>query len=128
MLTAATVSACSPGGDPGRPSPPSSTSSVPSYVVIPTEVANNVDHRKRIVVTSCKPRKDGGWEAQGTAANPDQNAIKYTITMFFTTAEATVLDYTSTSVEVPAGSTGNWTAHKDFKAPLNVNCVLRGVS
>lgn len=128
---AAAVSACSTGQPPEPTSTPPTTPSgsfTPSPATdIPASVANNLERRKDAVITSCRPGADGGWEARGTVANTGQSPGEYAITIFFTTENATVLDYAVTSVTVEGGATQEWSAHKNFQAPANVLCVLRGV-
>ncbi|MEU7524301.1 hypothetical protein AB0A74_01045 [Saccharothrix sp. NPDC042600] len=130
LVAAAVVSACSAGEKPAAPSSPSTSSGsvAPSAAAdIPASVANDVDRRKHAVITSCRPGPDGGWEARGTVTNSGQAAHDYSITIFFTTENATVLDHAATSVTVEGGATGEWSAQKNFPAPPNVLCVLRGV-
>ena len=81
---------------------------------------------RSVAITSCK-RVDGGWSATGTAANPGAEDASYTVTIFFTTKQATAVDFALTTVSVPAGGTVTWTASKQFAAPDGTLCVLRGV-
>jgi hypothetical protein len=87
---------------------------------------NDVNKRTAVAVTKCVA-VDGGWAASGTAKNPGPSDTTYAITVFFTDAHATVQDFATTSVTVPAGETQDWSAAKKFTAANPTNCVLRGV-
>ena len=81
---------------------------------------------RQTTITSCTS-KPGGWQASGKSVNPGKNDVHLTITVFFTTTAATVLDYATTKVKVPAGGSAKWTASAKFHAEPNMLCVLRGV-
>jgi hypothetical protein len=83
--------------------------------------------RTDVAITRCAA-SDGGWSASGTAKNSGSSSETFDITIFFTTTQATTLNYATTSVKVSAGKTGNWTASVKFSAPKDVLCVLRGVA
>jgi hypothetical protein len=89
-------------------------------------IANDVAKRPSVAVTKCVA-SDGGWTASGTAKNSGTGDATYAITIFFTNAHATVQDYATTSVTVPAGKSVDWSAAKKFAASTPTNCVLRGV-
>jgi hypothetical protein len=89
-------------------------------------IANDIAKRPSVAVTKCVA-SDGGWTASGTAKNSGTGDATYAITIFFTNAHATVQDYATTSVTVPAGKSVDWTAAKKFTASTPTNCVLRGV-
>jgi hypothetical protein len=130
-LIVTALSACTPSAP---APPPSSTSTataggLPAGVApapVPTDVPNVVALRKHVTMTACAGDADG-WHASGTASNPSKKAAKYTITVFFTTRTATVIDTASTTVEVAPGGREKWTATKDFTTGGQLNCVLRGV-
>jgi hypothetical protein len=77
-------------------------------------------------MSSCG-KVDGGWSASGTATNPATAPVSYTITVFFTTTAATVIDTAQTHVDVPAGGKHAWTVSKKFHATPSMRCVLVGV-
>ena len=93
---------------------------------VPASVLNKPATRKYVTLTSCGATK-GGWSAAGTAKNPKKTAADYKITVFFTTTQATVLNYAVTTVHVPAGKSAQWKAARSFPAAKSMNCVLRGV-
>ena len=93
---------------------------------IPTDVPNAVEARSTVVMTSCKAAP-GGWQASGTVSNPGTTTVDYTITVFFTTAKATVIDSAQTKVSVDPGAKKSWSAIKKFGAASQMLCVLRGV-
>jgi hypothetical protein len=93
---------------------------------IPTDVPNSVEARSSVAMTSCEAAP-GGWAAAGTVTNSGKTAVDYTITVFFTTTKATVIDSAQTKVSVDPGSKKSWTATKKFGAASQMLCVLRGV-
>ncbi|MGA0568336.1 hypothetical protein ACO2Q7_13465 [Rathayibacter sp. KR2-224] len=93
---------------------------------IPTHVPNDPAARRAVRMTACKATT-AGWKAGGTVTNDGKQAADYTITVFFTTKSATVINTAQTHVTVPAGKTQNWTASKDFVATPGTLCVLSGV-
>jgi hypothetical protein len=99
---------------------------VTSDTALPTNIPNNGSLRANVVVSSCHSAP-GGWVATGTALNPSAKAITYTITVFFTTTEATVIDAGQTKVTVQPGARSAWTVAKQFATPPQMNCVLTGV-
>lgn len=102
-------------------------SGVTAATSLPTKIANEVSLRKNVAVNSCS-KIDGGWAASGTVSNPATATKTYTITVFFTTTSATVIDLAETHVDVAAGGHAKWTASKKFHASPSMLCVLRGVS
>ncbi|SOD74607.1 hypothetical protein SAMN05892883_3793 [Jatrophihabitans sp. GAS493] len=92
----------------------------------PGQIPNDVKLRRQVSITSCTA-KPGGWQAKGKAVNTGGKKVILTITVFFTTTSATVLDYATTKVSVPAGGTADWTAAATFAAEPTMRCVLRGV-
>jgi len=108
-----------------KPTGPISTPS-PSGPV-PQSVANDVSARRDVTLTTCKAAA-GGWSAGGTVKNSTTTTSTYKITIFFTSLQATDLDYAATSVKVAAGESKPWVAKATFAAPKHVLCVLRGVA
>ena len=94
---------------------------------LPSSVANSVDKRKGVEVTGCAAVA-GGWGAKGTAVNKGAKDVAYTITIFFTTSQATTIASAQTKITVKPGATGNWTVSAKFKAADTMLCVLRGVA
>ncbi|GAA4361161.1 hypothetical protein [Angustibacter luteus] len=92
----------------------------------PSKIRNDVKLRRTTAITGCTS-KSGGWQATGKSVNPSKKDVKLTITVFFTTTAATVLDYATTKVTVPAKGDATWTAAASFAAEPNMRCVLRGV-
>lgn len=92
----------------------------------PSKIRNDVKLRRTTAITACTS-KSGGWQASGKSVNPSKKDVKLTITVFFTTTAATVLDYATTKVTVPARGDAKWTAAASFDAAPNMRCVLRGV-
>ena len=118
---------------PGKPTPsPSRSVQVPGLPAgvapapLPTDVPNSVDARTHVALTTCKAVTDG-WEASGTVTNPAKSKVDYTITVFFTTSQATVIDSAQTTVSLEPGDKKTWVATKKFTAPAQTLCVLRGV-
>jgi hypothetical protein len=95
--------------------------------IIPTAVPNDVTARAAVRVTGCAA-STGGWTAGGTVTNPGKKAKSYTITVFFTTASATVIDTAETKLTVAAGQESKWSATKRFVTAPGMLCVLRGVA
>jgi hypothetical protein len=94
---------------------------------IPGRVPNSPGLRRNVDMSTCKA-VEGGWSAAGTASNPgSKENVDYTITVFFTTTSATVLDSVQTKVTVKPGDKHTWRASKKFTAPPKTLCVLRGV-
>ncbi len=102
---------------------PSGVTPAPS---IPATVPNTPALRADVRLAGCKPTADG-WSASGTATNPGDAAATYTITVFFTTTAATVIDSATSKVTVKPHDDGKWTAAAAFAAPAKTLCVLRGV-
>jgi hypothetical protein len=131
-IVVAALSACTPAAPASSPPPSHTTTAaggLPPGVEpapVPTDVPNVVALRKHVTMTACAGDADG-WHASGTASNPSKKDAKYTITVFFTTRSATVIDTASTTVEVAPGGREKWTATKDFTTGGQLNCVLRGV-
>ena len=94
---------------------------------LPTKVRNSIDKRKSVAITSCAG-VSGGWGAKGTASNKGAKDETFTITIFFTTSQATTIASAVTKVTVKPGDTANWAASSKFKAADTMLCVLRGVS
>lgn len=130
------LTGCTPGGPSPSHSPkaavvnttaPALPGGVSQATNVPTDVANDPAIRKSVTLTSCAV-SDGGWTAKGTATNNGTKSKKYTITVFFTTATATVLHTDATTVTAKPGDTTDWTIVGAFKAPDGTRCVLRGVA
>jgi hypothetical protein len=111
------------------PTPAALGNGLPSGVTpapVPTTVPNDPSARKDVQMTSCVATP-AGWKAGGTVTNDGAKPADYTITVFFTTNKATVIDNARTQLTVAAGKTARWTAAKDFAAAPGTLCVLRGV-
>ncbi len=100
---------------------------VPQNTQLPTSVANDTSLRTDVTIAACD-QTGGGWAASGTVTNSGQSTKTYDITVFFTSAKATVEDYATTSVKVKPGDHQDWKASKDFPALSGTLCVLRGVA
>ncbi len=94
---------------------------------MPTAVANVVPLRQLVTLTGCDA-EPGGWRAAGAASNPTSKAVTYTITVFFTTDQATVETFGKTTVTLPAQKSTAWTLPVLFAADPSTLCVLRAVS
>ena len=94
---------------------------------VPTEVPNDPAARRNVSVADCATA-DGGWRAAGSASNDTADAVTYELTVFFTTATATVLGVGETEVSVQPGATAEWTVEAAFTAPAGTRCVLAGVA
>src|SRR5947209_8504157 len=75
----------------------------------PSKIRNDVALRRTTQVTGCTSTP-GGWRATGKSVNATKKDVQLTITVFFTTTAATVLDYATTKVTVPASGDAAWTA------------------
>ncbi len=125
------ITGCSSGShkSPASTSAASSSRATPAITAqpLPTgSIANDIDKRKAVSITGCAASQ-GGWSASGTAKNDSAVTTTYAITIFFTTAQATVLDYATTTVKVGAGKSQKWSAAAQFAAAKDMLCVLRGV-
>jgi hypothetical protein len=109
--------------------PGAGESTVPPLVQnpLPDSVPNDPDVRKNVAQTKCEA-VDGGWGAEGTATNPGTAPVTYSITVYFTTPTATVLDYATTTVSVAPGATEKWSASKQFAAVADMLCPMPGIS
>lgn len=94
---------------------------------IPTDVPNDAEVRKQVQVSSCAGN-DREWEAAGTITNTTKADKEYRVTVFFTTPDATVIDFAETTVQVHTGETAKWSASKSFATGGEILCVLRGVA
>lgn len=90
-------------------------------------LANIPDMYKYVLKTGCSSIT-GGWQAVGTARNTTAEPLPFKILVFFTDAQARIVDSASTTVSVPAKATGHWTASRRFKAPKGTQCVVRAVN
>jgi hypothetical protein len=70
----------------------------------------------------------GCWSAGGVIKNSQGKTETYTITVFFTTSQATDQASATTTSTVDAGKSALWNVKATFAAPSGVLCVLRGVS
>lgn len=124
------LAACSSGGKPSSSATTTSTTKAPSIskdTIVPTNVPNQDSVRKDVKLLNCA-QSSGGWSAGGTVNNTLGKAGTYTITVFFTSAQATDLAYATTMVTVGSGKTSLWSTKATFAAPAGVVCVLRGVA
>jgi hypothetical protein len=119
-----------PGSGAVAPAAPAAATAARS---IPLKVPNSVSARKAVTLTGCSATGAGGL-ATGTVTAPAAKtataakAATYSITVFFTTPETTVLDYATAIVHATPGKAVPWRASGHFKAPQGMRCVLRGVS
>ena len=111
---------------PVHSAPAALPSDVPQAGKVPTKVPNDPALRKNVTVSDCS-QAGKGWKAAGKATNPSDKPLDYTLTVFFTSDKATVLNTADTSVKVEPGKTAEWTIQKDFPATAKTLCVLRGV-
>ena len=99
----------------------------PAVRRIPLIVPNQARARRAVTLASCGGTKTGG-HAAGTITAPGTSAATYTITVFFTTRQATVLGYAATTVRAAPGQATPWNVTGHFTAPRGLRCVLRGVT
>ena len=134
VTMAAALAGCTSSDEKSGSASAASSGSKPSASHVPTQnplpepskIRNDVELRRTTAITSCTS-KSGGWQAAGKSVNPGKKDVHLTITVFFTTPAATVLDYATTKVTVPARGDAKWTAAATFPAEPNMRCVLRGV-
>ncbi|WP_133543201.1 hypothetical protein [Microbacterium sp. BK668] len=93
---------------------------------VPTDVPNIPELRGNVEISACEQAGEG-WRASGTAQNPAGGDTAYTITVFFTTDQATVLGTGDTTVDLPAGESVEWEIRADLTPAAGMRCVLRGV-
>lgn len=113
------------------PSPTPSVAGLPAGVVnataVPTAVPNNTATRKNVTISACHSAQDG-WQASGTATNPDsKKKTDYTVTVFFTTSGGTVIGTGQTHLTVKPGANQPWDVTAAFHPAKDTRCVLRGV-
>jgi beta-xylosidase len=122
------LTGCSSSGSSGSTTTTSTTAKAAATTTTtsPVPIENNAAIRTQAVITSCTAAP-GGWQASGTATNPGKASYDYKLTVYFTSAQATVLGSGQTSVTVGAKSTGKWKVTATFPAPAGVKCVLVGV-
>jgi hypothetical protein len=103
------------------------TTTTPTTAV-PVSVPNQDNIRRDVTMSSCKAVPDG-WSASGTVTNSFGKQATYTITVFFTSAQATDLSFGVTNVVLLKGEKLPWTVRQKFAVPAGgALCVLRGVS
>jgi hypothetical protein len=95
--------------------------------IVPMSVPNQPSVRKDVRLLNCA-QSSGGWSAGGAVANTLGKSATYTITVFFTSAQATDLAYATTKVTVEDGKNALWSTKATFAAPAGTLCVLRGVA
>ena len=117
--------AASPGGGTPRTSaaavagwgPQASAAKAKAAVVtaprVPLTVPNSVRARKAVTLTGCTATGTGG-HASGTVTGPGASAATYTITVFFTTRQATVIGYGTAKVHARPGQPVNRVAGIGF--------------
>lgn len=132
MLTAvAWTAGCGRGGTHASSghSPAATPGGLPAGVVgataVPTAVPNDTAARRNVTISSCRAAHDG-WQATGTATNPDGRHGAYTITVFFTTTGGTVIGTGQTQVAVKSHSDQPWSVTGTFHPAPQTRCVLRG--
>ena len=124
---AARPAASSPAGGASSRTAGGTEAATPAVRRIPLTVPNQAQARKAVTLSSCAGTKAGG-HAAGTIAAPGTSAATFTITVFFTTRQATVLGYAATTVRAAPGQATPWKVSGHFTAPPGLRCVLRGVT
>lgn len=127
LATGLCLAACSNGGKPSSSSTTTTAPPISTDTIVPNNVPNQVGVRKDVQLLNCA-QSSGGWSAGGTVNNTLGKAAIYTITVFFTSSQATDLAYAITMVRVDNGKNSLWTTKATFAAPPGVICVLRGVA
>lgn len=131
LLSGCTAPAPAPTPDADVSAAPTGVPGLPDGVVpatdLPVDVPNDPAARADVQLAGCEATADG-WMASGAATNSGADPVDYTITVFFATETATVIDSASTTLTVAPGDTADWQASADFTAPAGTTCVLRGVS
>lgn len=129
LVTGCTASSPVATPSPTSTGPASPYAGLPAGVIptttLPTGYPNVAAVRQLVKVTNCAATKDG-WQAKGTVRNSGSDAQKITITVYFTTPQATVIDTAQVAVDVAVGAKGQWTAAKAFTAPSKLNCLIVG--
>jgi putative hemolysin len=123
------LAACSNSSGPSL-TPTTTTTTAPytsKDTIVPMSVPNQPNVRKDVRLLNCA-QSSGGWSAGGAVANTRGKSATYTITVFFTSAQATDLAYATTKVTVDNGKNALWSAKATFAAPAGTLCVLRGVA
>jgi hypothetical protein len=128
---------CSSGSKAHPPTPttaapaPTLPAGVTSDTSVPAHVPNNVKLRADVQIdpqpNGCHA-VSGGWTAMGSAINPTTRAVTYTISVFFTTSQATVIATGQTKATVPPGAHQAWAITQHFTASAGTLCVLTGVA
>ena len=110
-----------------RTSAPSVTTTLQQNPLPAKLPKNDPAARKDVVQTKCAAIR-GGWGASGYVKNSARATRVYQIMVFFTTTQATTLDYAKTSVTVGAGKTVDWSATKKFAAQPKMLCPMPSIS
>lgn len=134
------LSACGPSSDAGAKSSSKATSTskitgnhVPKFVGVQhplpsgRALANRPDMYKDVLQTGCAS-VPGGWQTRGTAENTTARPLAFKVLVFFTDAQARIIDSASTTVTVGPKKKATWTAERQFKAPKGTQCVVRAVT
>lgn len=127
---AVAVAGCSGhGGGPATSKPHTTAAAAPAAhdPKAPIDVPNDVSARRNVEMTSCTGDATH-WQAGGTAVNHAHDSVKYDVTVFYTTAQDTVVGSAATTVTVPGQGKATWSAPADIKSGHGLRCVLRGVA
>lgn len=131
ISAAALVAVAGCSGHGGGTTAPQHTTTGPTPTVqdpkAPLNVPNDVSVRHNVAITSCSGDTTH-WQAGGTAVNTAHNAVNYRVTVFYTTAQDTVVGSAATTVTVPGAGKATWSAPANIKAGHELRCVLRGVA
>lgn len=105
---------------------PGEKAGVVGETALPTDIPDSPEARASTQITSCTATDDG-WAAEGTVRNPTDADASYVVTVFFTSAAATVVGTGQKSVDVAAGAEATWSVAAEFTAPDETLCALRAV-
>lgn len=109
------------------PQLPEQTPGVTGATDVPTQLDNVASKRSAVSITTCRAAK-GGWEASGKVTNRSKHLAEYTITVFFTDANGTVVGWRQIQTEAGPGKSARWSASAKFTPPSDTACVLAAVS
>jgi hypothetical protein len=77
------------------------------------------------VITNCRA-VGGGWEADGEATNPGDDALRYPVTVYFTSGQGILVATGVAQVLIPPRTTVQWRVNTAAAVAGAVHCSLPG--
>jgi hypothetical protein len=118
-VTAAVAALAGCGATPadGGPAAPT-TPPTPTVTDVPVSA-------RQVLLTGCRP-VDGGWQAEGDATNPGDDALSYPVTVYFTSGQGILVATGVAQVVIPPRATVQWRVSTAAAVAGAVHCSLPG--